>query len=1289
MKLNFDFLANNSNNSNQENSIPYEDSATEVEKIQCEKYFSNNKENEVDENLPLADFKILTNIRNNIINWYEFEKNATVLDLNPNFGEILNCISEKVKSVIAISQSKIKASAIMERLIKVNNLEVIVGDLSSIKLNNKFDYVTIIGIKDKLELVQKLNFAKEYLAEDGKILVAFDNKFGMKYWSGIKEENLAEYDSILGKTGRLSLVEAEKILKELEFNYKTYYPLPDYTLTNVIYSDEYLPDEESMMARNLVYFDENEYCEFSQREAYIQLLKTNPEYFKIFANSYFIEISKEEITNDIRYVNFEIYRRDEYNIRTVIKKDFVYKYANVSSAKEHINSIKDNIKLLKSKNIKTLDEYDSEKIISKFAHNAISYDKYILKICKEEGKEEAIKALKKFTDKIAESFLIINTPKNNIFTKYNIEVSDELLNELHFVKDGLLDLCTQNCFYIDNELYIYDQEWHEENVPIEFIYYRNIFYINNLYKYIPREELFKIYNLEKYVELFEQLDTLLQNNLRNSYVWNLHCKSVAGIGKKGRTLLEKNSELENLKIINNDLQIKEDELGNIIKKLVEKNKELSEEINSLNKNSLAAVEKVNTEKNIVIQNLNNQLENTNNQLAIKNNQINDYARQLQIMEKSLSWRLTSPFRYIAWVFNFKNKMKLVDRLMPPGSNMRARHEEKKHTRILNSLAKTFMPYTDSKTAKYWALIVEKENEENIKPINDYYSWILNNEPTKEELEGQRKVNFKINPKISIIIPLYNTPVDFFRELLYFMHEQTYTNWELCLADGSPEPLKEIQKMVAKEPRIKYKYIGKNKGISENTNEALSLATGDYIGLLDHDDYLSKDCLYEVVKCINENSKVEFIYTDEDKVAGVGEERYDAYFKPDFAPDTLRSQNYICHFSVFKKELMKKLGGFRSEFDGAQDYDIFLRMSEITNIENIKHISKILYHWRIHKASTAMQGSAKPWAFEAGRNALENHIARIGLKATVKNGVALGTYEVQYEVQGNPKVSIIIPNKDGIDILKVCIESILEKTTYENYEINIVENNSTEEETFEYYKEIEKNPKINVLYYPDEGFNYSKIINFGVKNSDSDFIMQLNNDTELITENWLQIMIGYCQRKEIGAVGIKLYYPDKTVQHAGVLLGMGGIAGHLFKFIGKDDFAYFSKAVMIQDMTAVTAACIMTRREIYEEVGYMNEKLAVAFNDIDFCLKIRQAGYLIIYNPYVEILHYESKSRGEENTPEKVKRFNNEINIFKKDWQKTLDKGDPYYNVNLRLDNDQCAIRTDIVNNTPQKIIVGE
>ena len=620
-------------------------------------------------------------------------------------------------------------------------------------------------------------------------------------------------------------------------------------------------------------------------------------------------------------------------------------------------------------------------------------------------------------------------------------------------------------------------------------------------------------------------------------------------------------------------------------------------------------------------------------------------------------------------------------------------EGTKSRKILRAINRVIHFLKPSSMKSFLNLIKEKGFKETIKiaktkifdgivvqgvsSVEDYKKWIKINEPTAEELEKQRNTKFDYEPKISVLVPLYKTPRKFFEELIECMEEQTYTNWELCLADGSPEENANLHDLLKKDKRIKYKTLKENGGISINTNECIKMATGDFIALFDHDDILQKFALYEVVKTINKNPDVEFIYSDEDKITTLDKPRFDPYFKPDFAPDTLRSNNYICHFSVLKKELMDKLGGERPEFDGAQDYDLILRMSETT--KNIVHIPKILYHWRVHENSTAKAGeTAKPYAYEAGAKVVQAHIDRLGLKGKVKYGETLGMYRVKYEVVGNPKVSIVIPNKDYISTLKTCLKSIKKLTTYENYEIVIVENNSEKEETFEFYKKIDGKDKIRVVYYPEKEFNYSAIINFGVKNSEGEYIVQLNNDTELLTPDWLEEMLGFAQREDVGAVGAELFYPDKTIQHAGVIIGIGGVAGHVFKDVPKGKHGYFSKDAMIQNLSAVTAACIMTPKSIYDEVGYMNEKYKVAFNDVDFCLKIRETGKLIVYNPYVQFIHYESKSRGFEDTPEKQARFKTEIDRFNKNWIKVLEKGDPYYNINLRLDNDQYAIKTEKV-----------
>lgn len=527
-------------------------------------------------------------------------------------------------------------------------------------------------------------------------------------------------------------------------------------------------------------------------------------------------------------------------------------------------------------------------------------------------------------------------------------------------------------------------------------------------------------------------------------------------------------------------------------------------------------------------------------------------------------------------------------------------------------------------------------------------------------------NFHKDIKFSVLVPLYNTPKKFLIEMIKSVQNQTYSNWELCLADGSDSEHKYVEeicrKLSAVDNRIKYEKLEKNLGISENTNHCIKMSTGDYIALFDHDDLLHPSALYEVMRAICfENA--DYVYTDENTFIKYPTQRVFTHYKPDFSPDTLRSNNYICHFSIFSKKLLDSVGYFRSKCDGSQDYDLILRLTE--KAKKIVHIPKVLYFWRSHKNSVASSIGAKPYVINAAKQAITDHLKRVGLEGTVENSAVISTYKINYKIYGNPKISIIIPNKDYIDDLDKCINSILRKTTYNNYEIIIVENNSTEQATFEYYEKLKVYKNIKIVIWDDE-FNYSAINNFGEKYATGEYILLLNNDVEIITPNWIEEMLMFAQRSDVGGVGIKLYYPDDTIQHGGVILGMGGIAGHAHKNLPSSSYGYVGRASYAQNLSACTAACFMVRKSVYEEVGGLDEGYKVAFNDVDLCMKIRKAGYLIVFTPYAEMYHYESKSRGFEDTPEKVKRFNSEVKRFESKWGEELKKGDPYYNPNLSL-----------------------
>ena len=567
---------------------------------------------------------------------------------------------------------------------------------------------------------------------------------------------------------------------------------------------------------------------------------------------------------------------------------------------------------------------------------------------------------------------------------------------------------------------------------------------------------------------------------------------------------------------------------------------------------------------------------------------------------------------------------------------------------------------------------------------EYTEWYEKTKPTKEELAAQREVKFGYSPLFSIVIPLYATPDNFLRELFDSILAQTYTNFEVCLADGS-ENGKDKEEFVKKYieekntgSKIKYNKLGKNLGIAGNTNEALKMASGDYIVLADHDDVITENALYECAKAINEEN-CDCLYSDEDKLDMDGGSLFDPHFKPDFNIDLLESVNYICHLFVVKKELVDVAGMFDAAFDGAQDYDFIFRVTE--NAKKIVHIPKVLYHWRCHMNSTASNPQSKLYAFEAGARAIRAHIERVGKSLPVENidkGVDYGIYHKYFIMEDKPLLSIIIPNKDHREDLDLAIRSIMTKSSYKNIEFIVVENNSTDKKTFDYYDKIQKEfDNVKVVRWERE-FNYSLINNFGVNFANGEYLFFLNNDIELINPTSIEEMMWYAVREDVGIVGARLLYNDDTIQHAGVVIGFGGVAGHTFIGLSEVENSYFHRALTLQDYSAVTAAALITKKSVFEEVGGFSEDLAVAFNDIDFCMKVRAKNYLVVYNPYALFYHYESKSRGLEDSPEKIERFNRETAIFMKRWPEILAKGDPYYNPNLTLRKSNFALR-DLLN----------
>lgn len=558
-------------------------------------------------------------------------------------------------------------------------------------------------------------------------------------------------------------------------------------------------------------------------------------------------------------------------------------------------------------------------------------------------------------------------------------------------------------------------------------------------------------------------------------------------------------------------------------------------------------------------------------------------------------------------------------------------------------------------------------------------------PDAEEARRQRETKFDTDVTFSILVPLYNTPEKFLRQAIESVLAQTYEKWQLCLADGSDDAHEEVGRICREYAqadaagRISYEKLEKNEGISGNTNACLSMARGNYIALFDHDDVLHPSVLYEYMKAIS-GQNADYIYCDEATFHGNKsiDDMITLHFKPDFAPDNLCANNYICHFSAFKRTLLDGTELFRSQFDGSQDHDMILRLT--SRAEHVVHVPKLLYYWRSHAGSVASDINAKSYAIDAAKGAVADHLRRQGWENfEITSTKAFETiFRIKYEIIGNPKISIIIPNKDHLDDLKRCITSITEKSTYDNYEIIVVENNSVTDEIFAYYEELKKNPDIHIVTYEGD-FNYSAINNLGERHATGEYVLLLNNDTQVITLDWMEELLMYAQRSDVGAVGAKLYYEDNTIQHAGVVLGLGAhrTAGHSHYRVSSNNLGYMGRLCYAQDVMAVTGACLMMRRSLFEELGGLDESFAVSLNDVDLCIRAWKAGYLNVFTPFAELYHYESVSRGLDDQGEKAQRYNRESEAFRARWKELLDKGDPYYNPNFSLDRSDFALRTDI------------
>lgn len=570
-----------------------------------------------------------------------------------------------------------------------------------------------------------------------------------------------------------------------------------------------------------------------------------------------------------------------------------------------------------------------------------------------------------------------------------------------------------------------------------------------------------------------------------------------------------------------------------------------------------------------------------------------------------------------------------------------------------------------------------EAQSNDKKEN-YKTWIENNETqSAEHLDGLLvKIQESANaPTIALVMATYNTPIKYLKAAINSVLEQRYQRWQLCIADDastSQDTIRYLEFLQLQDSRISVVFRKENGHISQATNSALELAQSDFVAFMDHDDELHPEALLYLAQAIADHPQADILFSDEDKIDEHGI-RTDPYFKCDFNYELLLGQNMLCHLVAIRKTLVDQLGGLHSEYNGAQDHDYVLRAFEKTHVDNIIHIPRVLYHWRVHQNSTAASSEAKPYAQEAGRRAVRDHLERMNTPATVVSHPEVSFWHrVKFSLpQPSPSFEIIIPTRDRIDLMRMCITSIFERSSYKNFHITIVDNGSVASETIEQFREWEKNPQISIIR-DDSPFNYSRLNNLAVSQTAADYVCLMNNDIEIITPEWIEEMVSLASRPGTGCVGARLWYPDDTLQHGGIILGIGGVAGHSHKYFQKGNAGYFGRAVSLQALSAVTAACLVIKRSTYCEVHGLDESLQVAFNDVDFCLRVREAGYRNIWTPFAEMYHHESASRGQEDNPEKVKRFNLEIDFMLQRWGDVLEQ-DPYYSPNLTLKHENFTL----------------
>lgn len=1187
----------------------YSDGDIEAQIVEYLKAYGDDAEVVFKEDTRWPVFYHLSTVRKNILSWYNFRPDSNALEIGAGFGAITGVLCDKCRSVTAVELSKNRAGGLYQRHINRDNLKIMVGNFNEMKFEQKFDYITLIGVLEYAAIFTEgenpyrhfLSNIKKLLKPDGKLLIAIENRFGLKYWCGAPEDHTQRpFDGIDGykNTNTVKTFSRTELMDILDaVGYKSidfYYPYPDYKLPQAIYSDRYLPNK--LDASKIRDFYVNESYFTAEERRIIGDIAEN-DVFPFFSNSFLVEASAEIENKDVK-LNAAFYtydRKKEYRVATYIfDNGTILKTPTSDYSVEHIKSVHNNYSNLVNSQINVLPEKLTDRgIESKYV--ALPDFQRIIKAASEK-------------DEKSEYFALVDLFFENILKSSQI-ISGNGIDAV--LKTAYVDMTFTNCFFEGKKLIFFDQEWCIENITAGYIMFRAL---NHFFAHLRNDELMeKTYIYlgfdDEHLKKYRKAECDFINSIFDEVIPQyLSCHTFK-------------PELE----INNVIMNKDNIIAQQNDTIQHNNKEI------------AALKEV---RDILYTEKQN-LEIQKNDLEKQIDALKQEANNLNQLNKDVT--------------------KLYYDTLAHANGIVTRPEILGKRKILKAFIKLFTPSFVLKLCRKSLnfLCGVKMRLRRKKSVSNYQTWISNNLSRVKRYKKLEK-----EPLISILVPLYNTDKTMLCEMIESCLNQSYRNLELCLADASDSKHSYVYKVAKsyadKDSRIKLERLQENLGISGNTNKCRAMATGQYITLLDHDDLLIEHAIYSMAKAINEHNP-DVIYSDEDHLRDG--KRITPFFKPDFNRDLLYSQMYICHLLCFKAELFDKVGGLDDKFSGSQDYDLMLKLTEQT--DNIYHIPDILYSWREVATSTSVNPESKPYAHNAGKGALDAHLKRrYGDIAHAEDSDYLFVFDARFDtLKHNPLVSIIIPTKDHTDLLEDCVNSILEKTTYKNYEILILDNNSEQAESFKTFKRLEKkDPRIKVIDAFFE-FNWSKLNNFGIKNSNGEVYIFLNNDTEIITPDWIERLAENALRDDVGVVGGLLLFEDNTIQHAGVVVGMNGWADHAYAGMEQVHAANnFVSPMVNRDVLAVTGACMAIAKKTIDKIGLFDESFIVCGSDVEICLRSYENGLNVLYNSRVKLYHYESKSRDASKIPQ--------IDFIRSEetYRKYIKAGDPFYNKNLDINS---------------------